>query len=293
MSANVANVRDAYIAISKHPAHEVKVKCVPNLKAFHRKIKSLYKIYDPAVHNRWKIDLLGKSISRLGDHNIYSPCSEAAMRLLKPERFNPAQLQGLEYLKKLPQRMGIITGPAATGKTEFIVTVLQPFLYCTTSGTNPSISTAPQVLICTPDNAATDELASHIFNRPQGNEDSRQAVIIRMHSLSTETSVIDNEAHISRPGLLEPATNPDVSTADLVVASMVYRAYHESKARTYRGINDRRYILHSTSLAMWMLRISGVLADPLHTLANPKQHRTFANLFGRVAEGGEDLDPNE
>lgn len=58
--------------------------------------------------------------------------------------------------------MGIITGPAATGKSEFIVTVLQPFLYCA-SGT-PKIFSSPQVPICTPDNAATDELASHIFD---------------------------------------------------------------------------------------------------------------------------------
>lgn len=183
--------------------------------------------------------------------------------------------------------MGIITGPATTGKTEFIVTILQPSLNCTASGTTPKNSTTPQVLIC------TDKLGGHIYERAQGNVDSRHAVIIRMYSLSTENGVLDNEAHKSQLEVPEQATYSDVGIADLVVASMVFKAYHESKARKYRGINDRRYILHNMSLAMWMLRISGVLADPDRTLANPKQHRTFANLFSRVAEGGEDLDPKE
>lgn len=74
--------------------------------------------------------------------------------------------------------MGIITGPAATGKTAFIENVVQPFLL---TKEPPSVAddeegdvfydadeqlgsdiTQTCVLMCTPDNAAADEMALRI-----------------------------------------------------------------------------------------------------------------------------------
>lgn len=41
---------------------------------------------------------------------------------------NRSQKEAVDYLRELPNGMGIITSPAATGKTTFVERVVQPFL---------------------------------------------------------------------------------------------------------------------------------------------------------------------
>lgn len=141
----------------------------------------------------------------------------------------------------LPNRMGIITGPAATGKTEFIMTIVQPFLYRLASFKLNTFEgfDYPQVLICTPDDAAASQLASHIYNSAQENLDSQNAVVIRMHSVATETSAIE----------------------------------YENENSISRGVCDRRYDLHEMSLAT---KCSGsrasLIKESFHRMENPKQH---------------------
>lgn len=61
--------------------------------------------------------------------DIYAGCFDKAMDLLKMNDFNDAQHRGLQHLRALPNGIGLITGPAATGKTTLIITIIQSFLF--------------------------------------------------------------------------------------------------------------------------------------------------------------------
>lgn len=188
LPVDISDLRAAHTRVAEHPAHEVIVKYTPTSRTLKRQITSLQQIYDIKNQNPWRARLLGRDVNYT-DVNVYSHCSDEAMTLLKPDKFNEAQNEGLEYLYKLPNGMGIVTGPAATGKTEFILTILQPFLHAKKD------SAQPGVLICTPDNATADELACHIYNRAKLRADSREAIVIRMHNVTTETVALHN-AHL-------------------------------------------------------------------------------------------------
>lgn len=74
----------------------------------------------------------------------------------------------------------------------------------------------------------------------------------------------------------------------LNVALMVNLAYKDSQTRKYPGVRDRRYNLHSMSLAMWMLRIAGIIDDPPYYLADKGRHTTFRYYYA-MSIGDDDV----
>lgn len=72
--------------------------------------------------------MLGKNMNVMYQRDFYERCSEKAMTLLDTTIFNKSQKEAVQYLRQLPNGMGIIIGPVATGKTTFIENVVQPFL---------------------------------------------------------------------------------------------------------------------------------------------------------------------
>ena len=319
------NIEHAFVQITSHPAHLVGVKCVLSQKTFQRQMIGINKLYR-APTSWWRSMLLGKDITCRINSDIYEHSHAKAMVLLETGKLNNTQQRGVEYLRSLPNGIGLITGPAATGKTAFIERVVQPFLLSPTddqcitstrlSSSNPVFPTLQRlfptvfgisettptpivqphqvitlddipngyqsrVLMCTPDNGAADELAERVFDRAATNPMSRNAIIIRAHSVATETDVLEARSKSTESAGRVPAEEPDLDLPQLTVASMLFDAFRTTQIRQH-GVRDKRYIMHSLRLATWMLRIAG-LAEPRHPRANSKRHSVFAAYFNRVA----------
>ena len=60
---------------------------------------------------------------------FFKNCSDESMSLLSTDGLNNSHVAALSYLRKIRNGVGMITGPAATGKTAFIERVVQPFLF--------------------------------------------------------------------------------------------------------------------------------------------------------------------
>lgn len=217
-------------------------------------------------------------MNELTHSNIYSKCSSEAVDLIPTEHFNINQHCALEYVQILSNGVGIIAGPAATGKAQFILDILQPFL--SNRNTNH-----PQVLVCISNNAAADDFARRLHSQSHDNEETKNAVIIRMHSMSTEKEVLDAAAVST---FVPESTTCDVpvhhveKTNDTPlwnITSMTYLAFNEPYKRTH-GVKDKRYILHKMSLATRTMRVAGLLAadDPM---ANIKRHDAFRFLYNQ------------
>jgi hypothetical protein len=278
MPYDIGSLEAAFQLVSRHPYQAVHVDILTSTKTFRRQIVWLSKLFREESCRWWKEFLLGKTMNVLTHSKIYSKCSSKAVDLVPTEHFNTGQHRALEYVQALPNGVGIITGPAATGKTQFILDILQPFL--SNRNTNH-----PQVLVCTPNNAAADDLARRLHSQSQDNEETKNAVIIRMHSISIEKEVLDAAAVST---FVPDSTTCDVpvhhveQTTDmplLNITSMIYHAFVEPYKRT-QGVKDKRYILHKTSLATWMMRVAGLLAadDPM---ADIKRHDAFRFLYNQ------------
>jgi hypothetical protein len=213
MSCDIIGMDAAFQLVSRHPSHLVGLDVLTNSKTFKRQIVGLQKLFRDEQCRWWKNFLVGKTMSVLTRSNIYEKCSAEAMSLLKTDHFNDDQRQALDYVKALPNGVGLITGPAATGKSSFILDVLQPFLHVSSSvvGRRSQNINHPRVLICTPDNAAADDLALRLYDLSQHRNSSKDAIIIRMHSISTEKGVLD-AATLSSSDSDQSATNADDTT---------------------------------------------------------------------------------
>lgn len=276
MPYDIASSEAAFRLVSRHLSHAVHVDILTNTETFKRQIVGLNKLFKEESCRWWKEFLLGKTMNVLTHSNIYSKCPSGVLDLIPTEHFNTGQNRALEYVQALPNGVGIITGPAGTGKTQFILDILQPFL--SNRNTNH-----PQVLVCTPNNAAADDLARRLHSQSQDNGETKNAVIIRMHSVSTEKEVLDAAAVST---FVPDSTTCDIpvhhveETTDmplLNITSMIYHAFNEPYKRTH-GVKDKRYILHRMSLATWMMRVAGLLAadDPM---ADIKRHGRFRYLY--------------
>ena len=151
LPASMLTVAEAFLDIARDPAHMIGIAITSSDQTFRRQLVALHKLFQEEARGWWRTYLLGKNIDVTVRTDIYAPCPTPAMALLQTQRFNEAQLHGLTYLRELPNGIGIVTGPAATGKTSFIVTVVQPFLWSPTN--------LPPV-IANPDSQANQPLLS-------------------------------------------------------------------------------------------------------------------------------------
>jgi hypothetical protein len=282
LSSEILSIEDAFVQVSQHPPHEVVIKMKTDTKRFHRQINGLHSLYEKEHCRWWHEYLLGKDVSSQRKDDIFARCSEEAMQLLNIGHFNLAQTQGVAYTRELPNGIGLITGPAGTGKSTLITTIIQPFL----SGGNS------QVLLCTPDNATADNLAERVYRCARNHPQTENAIMIRVHSISTEKDVIDIECGKAAGDKTTDVDDTEkIDLPQLSVASMISAAFKESQRRPH-GTRDSRYIKHFMGLATWMLRVAGIIDRPLHPKADPQKHLVFADYYCRVAEG-EELDAKD
>ena len=121
-------------------------------KTFRRQIAGLRKLREYKDHGWWREFFLGKNVTAMFYTDIYSQCSPSAKSLLDTKNLNAAQRKAVDLVKHLPNGIGFITGPAATGKTALQVAIMKPFLWAppTKSGDD---DVAEPTLDCS-DNAA-------------------------------------------------------------------------------------------------------------------------------------------
>jgi hypothetical protein len=228
-------------------------------------------------------------MDELNHSNIYFKCTAKVTKLISTDHFNTDQHRALKYVKTLSNEVRIITKSTTIDKTQFILNILQTFLFSRNADHS-------QMLICTPNIAAADDLTRRLYSQSQENEKNKNAVIIRMHSVSTEKEVL-NAAAVSTS--ITEITTCDVSVHHvekktelplLNIASMIFNAYVEPYKRTH-GVKDMRYTLHKMSLATWMMRIVELLTadDPV---ADIKRHDAFRFLYNQQ-RAGVDLDESD
>lgn len=76
--------------------------------------------------NEWSARVIEAHYFRI---DTFDQCFSAAMALLRNTKLNQAQNEAIQYLRNLPNGLDLITGPAATKKTELLIFVAQLFLY--------------------------------------------------------------------------------------------------------------------------------------------------------------------
>ncbi|MCJ1467567.1 hypothetical protein MMC07_006192 [Pseudocyphellaria aurata] len=127
--------------ISQHPAHQVALA-------------------EPADKNIPSADswapefILGKDLGVKSEPDIYRQCSQKAKSLLNITFLNAAQQKAIELVKRPVNGIGLITGPAATGKTLLLVAMVMPFLWAPASESGDPSAITPTLGI---DNNAADK----------------------------------------------------------------------------------------------------------------------------------------
>ena len=126
--------------------------------------------------------------------------------------------------------------------------------------------------MCTPDNAAADELADRIYTTALMDPRTANAIVIRLHSIKTEAEVIELRTRQENPDDQEDEDEDGDGEEELPlmgIAPMIFGAFMETQHHPH-GVRDRRYVQQAVSLATWMLRIAGIITDPPHPAPSPK-----------------------
>ncbi|MCJ1423013.1 hypothetical protein MMC29_000894 [Sticta canariensis] len=141
LPTDTVSLAEATSRVSRHPAHQIALDRNLQTKTFRRQIAELRKLRDYEDYGWWREFLLGKNVTPMFYTDIYSRCSSSAKSLLDTNKLNAAQRKAVDLVKRLPNGVGLITGPAATGKTALLVTMVKLFLWApaTKSGDNDSV----------------------------------------------------------------------------------------------------------------------------------------------------------
>ena len=114
--------------------------------------------------------------------------------------------------------------------------MVQPFLYSDHDHPTPH-----QVLVVTPTNDTADELVLKITTMAQANPATKDKIIIRLHSLSSEQGIIYNTAKAPH----EPPPSDDINKEELEmlaqfdVSRTIYEVYKNAK-RSDSIVRDKR-----------------------------------------------------
>ena len=319
---DMENFEVALEQTTNHPATLVAVKLETSDKPFKRQINAIRRLQSAPENAFWRHFLLGNGVQNPSHVNIYAQFSPTAMSLLPMGELNTSQVRALDMLRNLRCNMGLVIGPAATGKTRFIISAILPFLLSTTTGLDiPASDHIPmseirdhQLQYCTPDNFTADDVAEKIYDLAMRDFKTHNAIVIRVHSISTEKAIIDvgEEADEPDEDNLPPESDgsssgtyfscessqipnfmPEhdlVAVSDLSIAHMVYDAYSNTQERPY-GVRDKRYKHHFMSLSTWMLTIAGITGS--HPREDPEWHHLFVRYYHESANSELDDDAQE
>lgn len=165
--------------------------------------------------------------------------------------------------------MVLVAGPGRTGKTKVLEIAIQIL-----------IATGLPVLSCAPDNNTADDLTIRVDILSKFNSLTEQAVIIRVHCVTTEKDAIDAGGNTLKGKIAVDGEGPKVEPeAELLgVALMVHEAFHATQKPPH-GVADRSYKLSTLSLATWMLGIAGIIdKETPHPEADSNRHKRRRQL---------------
>jgi hypothetical protein len=227
---------------------------------------------------RYRRLLLGQNTASHFTEDVYRglPKGEIAHHL-QHLSFTSSQKAAVQYLRSLPQGVGVITGPPGTGKTSFIAHVLVPIL---------APKDRKSVLLVTPSNYPADDLAQTV-DRVLKKSNIGLRIVIRMHSFSTEEEVFETHdqraASLPHPAAIVPGQGD--AFKNLAVAQYLKEFYEQATHRPY-GVSDPRLRLLDLSLGMWMFKAAGLV--PGFPKKAPEDVKTFVELYERLK--ADDLD---
>jgi hypothetical protein len=105
------------------------------------------------------------------------------------------------------------------------------------------------VLLCTLDNATIDDIVVRLYRQVARNSLTKDAIIIRMHSATTEKNVLDVIARDEDHENQITIDHEMIDFSELSVAFLISAIFKDSQRRSF-DIKNRRYIHHSMSLVI-------------------------------------------
>lgn len=207
--------------------------------------------------------------------NVYEKCTSNARAFLKHTRLNSAQQRIIDCLHHMKNRVVLITGSAGIGKTKVLKFAVQPL-----------IAAHLPILVCTPDNNIANNLVLQILFSTEYHFFIKNAIIIYMYSVITKKEAVGVTA--CQAGTFSNLINTKscIGEAELLsIALMIYQAFHTTQECPH-GLRDRRWKLYKISIAIWILRVAGIIDNKSpHSKANPILHKKFADFFRREVDG--------
>ena len=166
-------------------------------KPFQRQVNALHRLSQDDAFSWWRRYLLGGDIAPQFHRDIYQTCSDDAMQLHRPTNFNEPQQAAVAYMRKLPNGIGLISGPAGSGKTMFVMTMIEVFLH------SPSVSSPPT---STEDDQPRSALAPSNPNEdPAGRDDQPSSSSKPAEKESDKTESTKEESAKTESGKKESA----------------------------------------------------------------------------------------
>lgn len=271
----VANA-DMRAAVTTGPTNPITVQMITDRQTLKRQIKAIRTFQDDRLDLSTLLCYGRSDLMKPSDIFAKIPQDQLDSRL---NRLNltGTQLTALQYCRSLPGGIRLVQGPPGTGKTHWCTQMVQPFLYK---------NEKHQVLIVTPTNNTADELVEKIQEVADQLELTKDAIIIRFHTLTSEKDVVWKNAKGDRdpgPKIIDMEEGAFEILQQLDAAKYVYDMYQESAYRPSL-VDDKRMHLIDHSLGGWILKITGIHPHPL---SEPGKWSKFKNWYSTYNE--EDL----
>jgi hypothetical protein len=221
--------------------------------------------------------VLGQDITARTTEDINHGIDSALVQHMRAHMtITPSQSLAIDYLRAIPNGLGIITGPPGTGKTHLVAQAIIPLI---------AANERRQILLLAPANEPEDDMARTTYKTARRAGFDR-TIVIRLHSMELESNILYARAKAmsTQPQEEEDEDVPPVGDplAELEVAQYVRDFYNTATARQH-GVQDARVRDIELSLAVWTLKVAGVLPG-LPGLEH-KNASTFRDLFERYTAG--------
>ncbi|KAI9750295.1 MAG: hypothetical protein M4579_006528 [Chaenotheca gracillima] len=199
----------------------------------------------------WSSLLLGQSTAVTVTSDLYEAIKDTDIPL-KSGLMTPSQCEVAEYVRKIPNKIGIIQGPPGTGKTTTAIELLLPLLK----------GTKDQVLMVAPANVTVDDFILKLTKRLHDVGQGESHMIVRMHAAFADHELVRKEGNI--PAQEKAARLNTVKAEEeigqLLTARFIYEHVRASTVTSH--ISDPRLKLAEHSLGMMMLKVTGIVKSP-------------------------------
>lgn len=245
-----------------------------------RNLQSDRKNDEIKTYQRTHTHLISRSMAITHRTDIYRNLQPEALKVLDTYGFDKSQQAATMHCRALPNGIGFFKGPPGTGKTNWLIGIILPFLYPTPEGIPHN-----QVLVVTPNNKPCDEFAQRMSELAHQHKFSENAIIIRAYPFSTEQDHIyyTSVAEGNRPSTyVEPIDDGVAGLLDEMSIAGTMLALYKQETKTTNGVADRRFIAHQLSTGTWMMRMAGFIGG--HPRMDTRKHDAFIGYFKRYSE---------